>query len=118
MTARETARRSGAAGHDEAIARMEDLRRRGRGGLWCGGVLLGGSPAPGNLLDHGLVGLAPAALALIALAAAFAWMVRRWGAHPPALRADAPAAARAARPRRRPAQRSRRGPRTQPAAQH
>lgn len=79
-----------AAELDDTIRRLADLRERARGGLWCGvGVGVGGGiPASSNLLDHGAGGLLPVALALLALLAAFAWMVRRWGARPPALPAD------------------------------
>lgn len=81
-----------AAELDDTIRRLADLRGRARGGLWCGGVGVGGGiPASSNLLDHGAGGLLPVALALLALLAAFAWMVRRWGARPPALPADGPA---------------------------
>lgn len=95
MTAHALRRDGAAADLDETIRRLADLRQRARGGLWCGGGVVGGGiPASSNLLEHGAGGLLPVALALLALFAAFAWMVRRWGARPPALSAVGPAVPR------------------------
>ncbi len=83
-------RNSSLADLDATVERMDVLRQRGRSGLLCGGVA-GGVPASSNLLDHGLLSLLPAALAVIAFIGAFTWMMRRWGARPSTAPAGAPA---------------------------
>ena len=62
-------------------------RRVSRGAaIGCGAVPLGGGPASPDLLSgHGIADLLPMALALLLLAAAAIWMIRRWGARPPVL---------------------------------
>ncbi len=85
----------------DAVRRVD--RRRLGGGLLCGGPL--GMPLPTDPFPAG--GALWLALLGIALVAAMAWMIRRWGARPATLPAGATPPAgtprRDRRPRRLPA---------------
>lgn len=75
---------------------LEDAQRGGRSSYLCGGAL--GIPSASTVLDHGLSSLLPAAIVVLALGAAFVWMVRRWGIRPSTSPASRPAAAPAREP--------------------
>lgn len=67
----------------ESLLRLGKLAERSRPSrerYFCVAGL--GIPASGTLLDHGIVSLLPAAVAVAALLAAFVVMARRWGLKP------------------------------------
>jgi len=76
---------------------IDDAERGARTSYLCTGVL--GIPSASAMLDQGVSSLLPAAIVVLALGAAFVWMVRRWGVRPSTSPVRQPAVAQAREPR-------------------